>query len=93
MVLLISYDLNRYERSAAYREVAAAIERAAHDFRRPLASQWLVATDADALAWREYLPRYLDENDRLFICPVVQGYDGWLGGDVWEWLVSQGVSY
>jgi hypothetical protein len=93
VVLLISYDLNRYERPAAYREVAAAIERVTTDFRRPLASQWLVATNGTPREWREYLLQFMDSDDFLFICQVVRGRDGWLPREVWEWLEDHGVPY
>jgi hypothetical protein len=93
MVLLISYDLNGHERPNAYRAVARAIEGASEDFRRPLYSQWLVVTKASPTAWREYLTQYMDADDHLFICEVVRGRDGWLPGEVWDWLTANGAAY
>ncbi|HXS32320.1 MAG TPA: hypothetical protein VN758_00930 [Solirubrobacterales bacterium] len=92
MVLLISYDLNNHERPSSYHAVAKAIEDGATSFLRPLYSQWLIETTYSPTAWREHLLSVLDADDRLFICPVVKGRDGWLEQEVWEWLRERGVT-
>jgi hypothetical protein len=86
MVLLISYDLNGHERPAAYTAVKKAIEEGSVDFRRPLYSQWFVETEATPNDWQQHLSKVMDANDKLFICQVAPGSDGWLDKEVWTWL-------
>jgi hypothetical protein len=86
VVLLISYDLRGRERPAAYDAVRQAIERHAISFRRPLYSQWLVETGEDVDTWSERLGRVADADDRWLVVRVLTPYQGWLPGDIWEWL-------
>jgi hypothetical protein len=89
MVLLISYDLNGHERPASYVAVKKAIEEGAIDFRRPLYSQWLVETEGSPSDWQQHLLKAMDANDRLFVCQVVRGYEGWLDKEIWTWLSAR----
>jgi hypothetical protein len=70
MILLISYDLNGWERPAAYEAVAEVIETHAQDHRRPLYSQWLVLTGIAQNQWLELLTAVTDQDDSIFIVPV-----------------------
>lgn len=68
-ILLISYDLNSHERPQAYEAVEEAIEQGAHDWERPLYSQWLVWTSMSQNEWLELLRSVTDLNDSLFYRP------------------------
>ncbi|WP_338865554.1 hypothetical protein [Myxococcus stipitatus] len=90
MLLLISYDLNGYERPSAYAAVKQFIERNAISYRRPLYSQWLVETANDWNWWQAQLLKIMDSNDRLFICRVFSGtYQGYLDQDIWPWASAR----
>jgi len=54
---------------------------------RPTESQWVVATDASAIAIRDALTPFIDQNDRLFVA-VLTGESAWwnLAPDVADWL-------
>jgi hypothetical protein len=91
MVLLLSYDLVGRERPSSYDRVREYIEHHAISSERPLYSQWLIHTDASAGGWRKALKdnALIDDDDRLFICPVVSNYDGWLPKQYWDWLAAR----
>lgn len=89
MVLLISYDLNRHERPAAYQRVREVIERNAIGARKPLYSQWLVETNESVATWSDRLQRVLDGDDKLLIVSVTQPVNGWLPQETWDWLNSR----
>jgi hypothetical protein len=85
VVHLISYDLNRHERPAAYADVRRIIEQNATAWRRPLYSQWLVETSRSVTWWRDLLKEVIDEDDNLLVVRVTE-YEGWLSKDIWPWL-------
>jgi hypothetical protein len=91
MVLLLSYDLVGRERPSSYVRVREYIERHAISFERPLYSQWLIESGASAAGWRKALKDngVIDDDDRLFICPVVSPYSGWLPRECWDWLAAR----
>lgn len=86
MVLLISYDLNRYERPSAYAKVRDMIERHAISHTKPLYSQWFVQTQDGVDTWDARMKSVTDADDRWFICRVQRPYQGWLDKAVWPWL-------
>ena len=91
MILLVSYDLNGHERSSAYEKVRKYIERHAISAIRPLWSQWIIQSDAGAVAWATALREngLVDADDRLLVCQVFPPYQGWLAADHWAWLNSR----
>lgn len=86
MVLLISYDLNNYERPVAYNEVKAMIENNATSFKKLLYSQWLVETDKTPASWSNLMKGITDRDDSWFIVQVQRPYQGWLTKTIWSWL-------
>lgn len=85
-VLLISYDLRGRERPAAYDAVRDAIEQHAISYRRPLYSQWLVETGEEVNVWSDRLAQVADAGDSWLVMRVLTPYQGWLPGEVWDWL-------
>lgn len=86
MVLLISYDLNGYERPKAYEDVANMIEKHATSTKRPLYSQWFVETTSSVDTWHQRMKEVTDNNDNWFIVKVTTPYAGWLNKSIWPWL-------
>lgn len=86
MVILISYDLNGYERPEAYEEVASMIQSKATSFKKPLYSQWLVETSVSVETWHQRMKHVTDGDDNWLIVQVKKPYKGWLNKDIWPWL-------
>jgi hypothetical protein len=86
VVLMISYDLNRYERPSSYQAVRDAIKKNAISFQRPLYSQWLVETDGSVQAWSDVIAGVADQDDSWFVVKLLTPYQGWLPAEVWDWL-------
>jgi len=87
MILLISYDLNGYERPSAYEDVKKVIKDNADDYIKPLYSQWFVKTNKSASTWINLLEDVIDKTDRAFVVKVASPhYAGWLTDTQWKWL-------
>lgn len=87
MVLMISYDLNRYEKQQAYEAVKSFIEKNSISWARPLKSQWFVETLNTPDWWNTQIMKFIDTNDRLFVCRITpNSYQGYLDQEIWDWL-------
>jgi len=86
MVLLISYDLNKYERPSAYAEVEAMLKKYAVSLRKPLYSQWFVETSDSVQTWHARMKDVTDDDDKWFILKVQSPNQGWFSGSIWDWL-------
>jgi len=83
---LISYELHDKHREPA---VLAALE-VFEDRIHALASVWFVCTPWSADQIRAHLGLFLGSNDSIVVekMPTGQGWSGWVGADVREWLRS-----
>lgn len=72
--ILISYDLNGHENSAAYEALINRIKEYSK-WAKPLESFWLVKTSSSASEVRDTLKPYIDEDDELLTINVTG--DGW----------------
>jgi len=86
MVILLSYDLNGYERPSAYADVKNMIDKYAISKRKPLYSQWFIETNDSTEIWSDRMKAVTDSNDHWFIIRVQKPRQGWLPADTWEWL-------
>lgn len=66
----VSYDLRGSdENSSDYRDLIDAIKSYGY-YAKLMLSTWLIVTDENAKAIRDYLWQHMDENDRLFVGPA-----------------------
>jgi len=89
VVLMISYDLNRYDRPSSYQAVHEVIKKSAVSFKRPLYSQRFVETEGSVQTWSDLVASVVDQDDCWFVVRVTSPYQGWLPADVWEWLAPR----
>lgn len=86
MIIMISYDLNNFEKPQAYEDVANMIEKYAKDYRKPLLSQWFVETNDSVTTWNDRMKTVTDNDDNWFIVQIKHPYTGWLAKSFWEWM-------
>jgi len=72
--LLITYDLIKPGQD--YKALFAAI-KAVGTWARPLESVWIVVTRSSAKKVRDELEEHIDENDKLLVIPVGEGWASW----------------
>ena len=84
-LVMISYDLNRSEKSGSYKLLESFIEQHATSFVRPLASQWFIETQFAPARWFAALKSLTDADDRFFVTEVTPCL-GYLDSTVWRWL-------
>lgn len=83
---LISYELRQHDEQREAGLVAAL--EVFEDRCKALASVWFICSPWSADQIRAHLGRCLGADDSLVVelLPVGQGWSGWVGEDVREWL-------
>lgn len=82
--LLITYDLRRPAKD--YPLLISAI-KAFRQWARPAASTWLIRSTSSAREVRDYLRRFTDENDVVFVIEVDADWASFnVSQDVVDWL-------
>jgi len=88
-VYLVTWDLNREKPNytRARDEFVAALEKFSYIKDTGLDSVRFIDTDWNPTQIREYLYKWMDENDRLVVTRMRSGEkDGWLSRLVWDWI-------
>lgn len=81
-LVLISHDAPA-ERTE---DLARLVADHAQEWRRPMATQWLVETEEDVDVWARRLAAVLGPDDQLLVTEVRRPIQGWLTSDLWEWV-------
>ena len=90
MILLLSYDLDHYQRPKAYEAVKDMVEENSIGHLKVLYSQWLIETNESPDWWSEKMKEVADtDDDYWFIVQVERPYQGWLPKSTWSWLRSR----
>lgn len=90
MVHLVAYDLRTpHDTPENYESIIGAI-KSQFSWCHIEQSVWLIDSQFEAVAIREYLKPYLHPGDVLFVAPLQKGWASWNFGDVRnEWLKNK----
>lgn len=87
MVLIVTYDLRKPQKD--YSSLIDAL-KALKAVWKPLLSAWLVDTASSPAEIRDYLAKFMDENDGLFVAQLVRNWaTKGLSPQGIEWLKSR----
>lgn len=88
MLCLITYDL-KLERD--YSKLYEAIKNLGVCWRH-LRSVWIVKSTYDPKTIANYLRKFIDEDDKLFVVDITgKEKDGWLDKQAWDWFTTNNV--
>lgn len=84
-VKLITYDLNA--KGQKHAEVLAKI-KGFSDYMKLSESSYAIDTNLTADAIFEQFKPLIDSNDRMYVIPIIQPYQGWATKEEHQWLKS-----
>jgi hypothetical protein len=77
--ILVGYDLNKAGKD--YTSLIDAIKKAFPTYWHCLDSTWIVVTDWTPAQVRDYLGKFMDANDELFVVDITGKSAAWAGFD------------
>lgn len=86
--ILIGYDLNKAGKD--YTSLIDAIKKAFPTYWHCLDSTWIVETESTPVQVRDWLGRFIDANDELFVVDITGKAAAWRGftGSCGDWLTN-----
>ena len=83
MLKIISYDLRKPEQN--YEDLIKAIKT--YNCRKINKSDWVIWTSSSCKEVRDYLQKYIDNNDTLFVAKLDKEWSSYgLNSETTEWL-------